>query len=84
MSKKQAPKHYHLIPLLSFVPILMTLLLTTSYSIQFTSFWAAIVSLAYVATNIIYRHVRSTLQISSIIEYVLIALLVYVVLVEYA
>ena len=77
-------KHLHLLPILSFLPLIAALLAVTRYNVYLDSLVIGIVAIIYVAVNIIYRHMHGTLQIGYIVEYSLVALIAYFVLTIYA
>lgn len=81
---RPGPKHLHLLPILSFVPLLMALLAVTQFGAYLEPIVVAIVATGYLTINIIYRLVRGTLQISYIVEYSLISLLTFLILSLYA
>jgi hypothetical protein len=80
---RPSTKHLHLLPILSFLPLIAALLAITVYSVRLDQFAVAMVAIGYVAINIIYRALHGTLQVGYIVEYSLSALLVYFVLTEY-
>ncbi|HEX9595060.1 MAG TPA: hypothetical protein VF996_02950 [Candidatus Saccharimonadales bacterium] len=77
-------KHLHLLPILSFLPLIAALLAITRYNVFIDSFLIGSVAIIYVALNIIYRHMHGSLQIGYIVEYSLVALIAYFVLTVYA
>jgi hypothetical protein len=78
-------KHLHLLPILSFAPLLIALLAVTQIeNVVLDSLTIAVVALTYLAVNVIYRLLHGSLEVYLIIEYSLIALLAFFVLNEYA
>ncbi|HEX9679796.1 MAG TPA: hypothetical protein VGA08_04235 [Candidatus Saccharimonadales bacterium] len=82
--KKKTTKRLHLLPLLSFLPLLMALFAASQLNLYLDPLLIGLVSIAYVAVNIIYRQLHGSLQIGYIVEYSLIGLIAYFVLTLYA
>lgn len=77
-------RHLHLLPVLSFMPLLIALLSISYFNVYLDPLIIGVVSIAYVAINIIYRHLHGSLQIGYIVECSLVALIAYFVLTIYA
>ena len=77
-------KHLHLLPVLSFLPLLAALISVTRFEVYLEPFIRGLAAIAYVAINIIYRIIHGSLQIGYVVEYSLIALIAYFVLTVYA
>lgn len=77
-------KHLHLLPIVSFLPLIAVLLTAAHAHIYLDPFIVGLVSISYVAINVIYRHIHGTLNIGYVVEYSLVALLVYFVLTLYS
>lgn len=82
--KKRQTRHVHLLPILSILPILVALLLVSQYNFYLDPLLIGLISIAYLAVNIIYRLLHGTLVVGYIVEYSLIALIAYFVLSQYA
>ena len=83
MSKSHA-KHLHLLPILSVVPLLAALLVISQLNVYLDPLILALVTITYVAVNIIYRSLHGHLSIGYVVEYSLLALIAYFVLNQYA
>lgn len=79
-----SPRHLHLLPVLSFVPLIAALAAITRFNIHLDPLLIGLVALMYVAVNVIYRLIHGSLQVGYIVEYSLIALVAYFVLTIYA
>lgn len=80
---KPHPKHLHLLPLLSVVPLLAALLVVSQLNLYVDPLILAFVAIAYLAVNIIYRSLHGHLRVGYIIEYSLLALIAYFVMNQY-
>jgi hypothetical protein len=76
-------KHAHLLPILSFFPLLLALLAVTQLNLLLDPMVIALVAISYIAINIIYRGIYGTLQVGYIVEYSLVALISFFVLTQY-
>jgi len=77
-------KHLHLLPILSFVPLLIALLAISSFNVYLDPLLVGLAAISYIAINIIYRALHGSLQIGYVVEYSLVALIAYYVLTLYA
>lgn len=77
-------KHIHLLPVLSFLPLLAVLLAITQFNVYMDPLVIGLVSILYVTINVIYRHIHGTLKVGYIVEYSLVALIAYSVITLYA
>lgn len=77
-------RHLHLLPIVSFLPILFLLLIISQFDWYIDPLALAAAAIGYLALNIIYRALHESLEVGYVVEYSLIALLAYFVLTQYA
>lgn len=82
--KRVQTRHLHLLPVLSILPMLIALLVISQYNFYLDPLLIGLVSIVYLAANIIYRLLHGTLVVGYIVEYSLVALIAYFVLSQYA
>lgn len=76
-------KRLHLLPILSLLPVLLVLLLVTQFNWRPDPLFIAAVAIIYLALNVIFRVKHETFEVGYVVEYSLIALIVYFVLTQY-
>ncbi len=82
--KQTKMRRVHLMPLVSFLPLLIALILVTYLHLYLSHLLIFIVAVSYVVINVTYRMLRRTLNIAYIVEYALVSVLVYFILTLYA
>jgi len=76
-------RRLHLLPIASFLILVLVMILITQYNVYLDPLVIGIAVISYVAINVIWRLIHKTLEVGYVIEYSLIALIVYFILVRY-
>ena len=76
-------RRVHLLPLISFLPLIAALILATYFELYLDNLFNFIIALSYVVINVIYRMIKKTLNVSYVIEYSLVSILAYFILTLY-
>lgn len=81
---KKPPRHVHLLPIISLLPMLFILLAASQFDIYLDPLLIAMAAIGYIALNIIYRALHESLEVGYVVEYSLVALLAYFIMTSYA
>ena len=76
-------RRLHLLPIASFLVLVLVMILITQYNVYLDPLVIGIAVISYVSINVIWRLIHKTLEVGYVIEYSLIALIVYFILVRY-
>lgn len=76
-------RRLHLLPIASFLILALAVILITQYNIYLDPLLIGAAVISYVCINVIWRLIRKTLVVGYIVEYSLIALIVYFILIRY-
>lgn len=76
-------RRLHLLPIASFLVLVLVMILITQYNVYLDPLVIGIAVISYVSINVIWRLIHKTLEVGYVVEYSLIALIVYFILVRY-